>query len=174
MLDIRRLSKIELLIQSGWKPEHKVNVKDIYAKIEKEYNQRTDNNSNFLPQIPIQKIFPKAFEVIEVLDGISIKNLHHELGLSEDAFVIEFSYFDYDTSNTSELEEISSKIGKEVLFIGIGYDIIGDWLIDDEGIIYFRDSIRKYLHPFSLSIYDFLEKDIYKLTDLNGEYIFCE
>lgn len=174
MLDIKRLSKKELLMQSGWKPEHKVNMKDIYAKIEKEYNQRTDNNSYFLPQMPIQKIFPKAFEIIEVLEGITIKNLHPELGLGKDSFVIEFNYFNYDTSNISELEEISLKIGKTVLFIGIGYDIIGDWLIDDEGTIYFRDSIRKHLHPFSLNIYDFLEKDIYKLTDLNSEYIFCD
>ena len=174
MLDIKRLSKNELLIQSGWKPDHKVNIKEIYAKIEYEYDHRTDKKSYVLPQMPIYQLFPKAFEVIEVLEGISIKNVHPALGLGEDSFTIEFSYFDYDTSNTSELEEISSKIGKKVLFIGIGYDIIGDWLIDDEGIIYFRDSIRKHLHPFSLNIYDFLEKDIYNLTDLNGEYIFCD
>ena len=90
------------------------------------------------------------------------------------SYVIEFSYFNYDTSNTSELEEISSEIKKDVLFIGIGYDIIGDWLIDVDGIIYFRDSIRNHLHPFSLNIYNFLEKDIYKLTDLNGKFIFCD
>ena len=174
MLDIKRLSKNELLIQSGWKPEHKVNIKEIYTKIEYEYNQKTDKNSSFLPQMPIHQIFPRAFEIIEVLEGITIKNLRPELGLGEDSFVIEFNYFNYDTSNTSELEEISSKVGKGVLFIGIGYDIIGDWLIDDEGMIYFRDSIRKRLHPFSLNIYDFLEKDIYNLTDLNGAYIFCD
>lgn len=174
MLDIKRLSKNELLIQSGWNPEYKVNIIETYEKIEKEYNQRIDKNSYFLPQMPIKKIFPKAFEIIEVLEGITIKNLHPKLGLSEDSFAIEFNYFNYDTSNISELKEISSKIGKTVLFIGIGYDIIGDWLIDEEGIIYFRDSIRKHLHPFSLNIYDFLEKDIYKLTDLNGEYIFCD
>lgn len=166
MLDIKRLSKNELLIQSGWKPEHKVNIKEIFANIEK--------NSYILPQMPIEKIFPKAFEIIEVLEGITIKNLHPELGFGKDSYAIEFNYFNYDTSNISELGEISSKIGKAVLFIGIGYDIIGDWLMDDEGIIYFRDSIRKHLHPFSLNIYDFLEKDIYKLTDLNGQYIFCD
>lgn len=124
--------------------------------------------------MPIQKIFPKAFEIIEALEGITIKNLHTELGLGEDSGVIEFNYFNYDTSNIDELEEISSKIGKTVLFIGIGYDIIGDWLIDDDGIIYFRDHIRNHLHSFSLNIYDFLEKDIYKMTNLNGEYIFCD
>lgn len=174
MLDIKRLSKNVLLIQSGWKLDYKVNVRDIYTKIEKEYNHKTNKNSYLFPQMPIEKIFPKAFEIIQVLDGISIKNLHPELGLGEGSYVIEFSYFNYDTSNISELEEISSKIGKDVLFIGIGYDIIGDWLIDVDGIIYFRDSIRNHLHPFSLNIYNFLEKDIYKLTDLNGEFIFCD
>ena len=147
MLDLKRLSKNELLIQNGWKPEHRVNIREN------------------------QNIFTKAFEIIEALDGTTIKNLHPELGLGEDSFVVEFDYFNYDTSITDELEEISSKIGKEVLFIGIGYDIVGDWFIDDEGIIYFRNKIKNHLHPFSLNIYDFLEKDIYKLTDLNGEYI---
>lgn len=147
MLDLKRLSKNELLLQNGWKPEHKV---DIEVKT---------------------KIFPKALEVIEALEGITIRNLHPELGLGKDSFVIEFDYFNYDNSVTGELEELSSKIGKAVLFIGIGYDIIGDWLIDDEGIIYFRNKLKNYLHPFSLNIYDFFEKDIYKLTDLDGGYI---
>lgn len=147
MLDLERLSKNELLLQNGWKPEHKVDIKE-----------KT-------------KIFPKALEVIEAFEGITIRNLHPELGLGKDSFVIEFDYFNYDNSVTGELEELSSKIGKSVLFIGIGYDIIGDWLIDDEGIIYFRNSIKHQLHPFSLNIYDFLEKDIYKLTDLDGAYI---
>ena len=147
MLDIKRLSKNELLIQNGWKPG----------------NQRKPN----------EKIFPKAFEVVEALNGTTIKNMHPELGLGEDTFVIEFDFYNYDCSNTSELEEISRQIGKDVLFMGIGYDIIGDWLIDTDGMIWFRDSIRKHLHPFSLNIYEFLERDIYKLTDLNGEYIFC-
>lgn len=147
MLDLKRLSKNELLIQNGWKAEQRVNIREN------------------------QQIFSKAFDVIEALDGTTIKNLHPELGLGEDTFVIEFDYFNYDISNNDELEEISSKIGKPVLFIGIGYDIIGDWLIDEEGIIYFRNKIKNHLHPFSLNIYDFLEKDIYKLTDLNGEYI---
>ena len=147
MLDLKRLSKNKLLIQNGWKTEYRVNIREN------------------------QNIFPRAFEIIEALDGTTIKKLHPELGLGEDSFVIEFDYFNYDISITDELEEIGSIIGKPVLFIGIGYDIIGDWLIDAEGIIYFRNKIKKRLHPFSLNIYDFLEKDIYKLTDLNGEYI---
>lgn len=169
MLDIKRLLKNDLLIKNGWSPKHKVNIKEVYARI---YNQNKDKNSSFLPQVAIEKIFPKAFEIIEVLEGTAIKNLHPELGLGEDSLVIEFNYFDYDISNNSEREKLSSQIGKSILFFGIGYDIIGHWLIDDEGIIYFFDSIRKHLHPFSLNIYDFLEKDIYKLTDLNDEYIF--
>lgn len=147
MLDLERLSKNELLIQNGWKTGHRVNIKEK------------------------RKIFPKALEVIDALEGITIKNLHPELGLGKDSFVIEFDYFNYDNSVTGELEEISSKVGKSVLFIGIGYDMIGDWLIDAEGTIYFRNKLKNYLHPFSLNIYDFLEKDIYKLTDLNGTYI---
>lgn len=169
MLDIKRLSKNELLIKNGWNPEHKVNIKETYAKI---YNQNKGKNPNSLPQVVFEKIFLKAFEIIEVLEGTTIKNLHPELGLGEDSLVIEFNFFNYDISNNSELEELSSKIGKRILFFGIGYDIIGNWLIDDDGIIYFFDSIRKHLHPFSQNIYDFLEKDIYKLTDLNDEYIF--
>lgn len=88
MLDLKRLSKNELLLQNGWKPEHKVNIKE-------------DGN-----------IFSKALEVIEALEGTTIKNLHPELGLGKDSFVIEFDYFNYDTSITDELEEIGSKIGK--------------------------------------------------------------
>ncbi|MCH5192609.1 MAG: hypothetical protein J1F11_01520 [Oscillospiraceae bacterium] len=166
MLDIKRLLKNELLIKNGWTPEHKINISDIYAKI---YDGSI--NSNLFPQVAIEKIFPKAFEIIEVLEGTTIKNLHTELGLGEDLHIIEFDYFNYDISNNSELEKLSSEIGKSILFLGIGYDIIGDWLIDSDGIIYFLNSIRKQLHPFSLNIYDFLEKDIYNLTDLNNEYI---
>lgn len=171
MLDIKRLSENKLLIKNGWNPEHKINIKETYEKI---YNQNKGKNPDLLPQVAIGKIFPQAFEIIEVLEGTNIKNLHPELGLGEGSFVIEFDFFSYDLSNKSELEELSSKIGKQILFFGIGYDIIGDWLIDDDGIIYFWDSIREHLHPFSQNIYDFLEKDIYKLTDLNDKYIFCE
>ena len=32
-------------------------------------------------------------------------------------------------SKNELFEKLSSKIGKAVLFIGIGYDIVGDWLL---------------------------------------------
>jgi len=58
------------------------------------------------------------------------------------------------------------QIGKPAVYIGIGYDILGDWLIDETGVVYFQNQIQKTLTPFSQNIYDFLEKDIYRCADL--------
>ena len=71
-----------------------------------------------------------------------------------------------DASVYPELEAVSQKIGKRAVYIGIGYDIMGDWLVDETGILYFQNKIYNRLSPFSNSIYDFLEKDIYRCADL--------
>ena len=101
-----------------------------------------------------------------------IQNFHSELGLGECCNAIEFCFFEYDISNISELLFIQSIVKSKVLFIGIGYEIIGDWLVDETGIIYFRNKLRHELHIVSPNIYQFLESDIYKLTDINGKSIF--
>ena len=67
---------------------------------------------------------------------------------------------------------IQSIIKHKVLFIGIGYDIIGDWLVDESGAIYFWNKLQNKLHRVSQNIYDFLEQDIYKLIDMAGISIF--
>ena len=56
MLDIKRLLKNDLLIKNGWSPKHKVNIKEVYARI---YNQNKDKNSSLLPQVAIEKYFPR-------------------------------------------------------------------------------------------------------------------
>ena len=55
------------------------------------------------------------------------------------------------------------------MYIGIGFDIIGDWLVDENGALYFQNNIRDTLTAFSQNIYDFLEKDIYRCGDLFEE-----
>ena len=72
------------------------------------------------------------------------------------------------------MQIINRQIGKQALFIGIGYDIIGDWLVDENGRIYFRDNLRNKTHWVSSDIYQFLEQDIYKLTDKAGQSIFAD
>lgn len=124
-------------------------------------------------QIPIKELFPAVKDIIETLDGIIIENLHPELGLGS-CPTIEFDFFNYDEYSVSELLSIQEVIGKRAAFIGIGYDIIGDWLVDEEGIIYFRNKIiddlqiKDRLHIVSKDIYQFLKHDIYNLIDLNG------
>lgn len=162
MLDVSRLLSIQMLSQSGWTPTHRIDIDMRYSCLK----------GNLQAQVPIEEIFPSAREIIESLDGIKIKNLHPELGLGDGCSVIEFDFFEYDTSSVSELVPIQDFIKKRVLFIGTGYDIIGDWLVDEDGAIYFYNVIRHRLHMVSKNIYRFLEQDIYNLADVNGNYIF--
>lgn len=195
MLDRKRLSAIPLLIQNGWTPAHRTDVVMRYQLLEqtdKEWRvnhgkkqsikqsreQPCGQQSNLKRvcqvQVPITELFQTAEDIVEALDGIRIRNPHAELGLGENCNAIEFNFFEYDASSYPELLDIQSKIGKRVLFIGIGYDIIGDWLADENGAIYFRDKIRNKLHLVSENIYQFLERDIYTLTDRNGKSILSE
>lgn len=164
MLDRSWLSSIQLLIQNGWTQAHRVDIEKRYLQLK----------SGHHAQVAIEEIFPAARDIIEALDGIVIKNLHPRFGPYNACNTIEFDFFEYDVSNFSELWEIQSQLEKRVLFIGIGYGIIGDWLVDEAGFIYFRDIIRGRLHLVSTNIYQFLEQDIYKLTDIDGNSIFSE
>lgn len=101
MLDVNRLSSNLLLIKSGWNRSYKIDIEKCYQECEK------DKHS---PQVPIQELFQTARDIIETLEGICIKNLHPELGLGSSCDVIEFSYFNYDTSSHSELLSIQSII----------------------------------------------------------------
>lgn len=159
MLDIKRLSSNPLLMQSGWNPAYKVDLQKRYMQFEQMPPP---------PQVPIQEVFPAARDLIETLDGIMIHNVHPELKLGPSCDAIEFDFFHYDACWQPELLSIQSKIGKKVLFIGIGYDIIGDWLIDEEGRIYFSNKLHHRLHMVSEDIYQFLEQDLYQLTDRDG------
>lgn len=161
MLDVSRLLSIQMLSQSGWTPTHRIDIKVCYSRLK----------GTLQAQVPIEEIFPSAREIIESLDGIKIKNSHPELGLGDGCNVIEFNFFEYDTSSFSELVSIQGFIKKRVLFIGSGYDIIGDWCVDEDGAIYFYNVIRHSLHMVSKNIYQFLEQDIYNLADVKGNYI---
>lgn len=150
MLDIERLSHIPLLVQKNWDFVHKLDIEKYYADC-----------INFLPQVPIEEVFPAAKDIIEGLNGLVVENSHSELGLGDSCNIIEFDFFEYDASVFNKLHELQKQIGKKVLFIGIGYDIIGDWLVDEDGAIYFFDKIRECLHFMSEDIYCFLEQDIF-------------
>lgn len=158
MLDIKRLSSNQLLIQHGWSPSYKVNIEKCYMEAK---------HDGYAPQIPINELFPAVKDIIETLDGIIIGDLHLGLGLGS-CDIIEFDFFNYDEYNVPELLSIQERIGKRAAFIGIGYDIIGDWLVDEEGLIYFRNIMRDRLHIVSRDIYHFLEHEIYQITDINA------
>ena len=149
MLDVNRLSSKLLHKKSGWNRSYKIDIEKHYQECEKDKH---------FPQVPIQELFRTARDIIETLDGICIKNLHPELGLGSSCDVIEFSYFNYDRLSHSELLSIQSTINRKALFIGIGYDIIGDWLVDESGAIYFRNKLRNKLHMVSQNIYPSLDK----------------
>lgn len=169
-LDINRLSLIPLLKESGWRPENKIDLEHLYAKLEKQY-QNSQSICDVL-QVPLKEVFPAAKEIIEGFNGVCIKNLHPELGLGADCNTIEFDFFEYDRSNFLDLQILNYKAQERLLFIGIGYDIIGDWLIAESGRIYFFNKISDRLHLVSENIYEFFEQDIYKLQDINGISIF--
>ncbi len=166
MLDTNRLFSIPLLQQNGWKPVNKTDLKQRYEELERKY-QKNQSICN-LPQVALTEIFPVAKEVIEIFEGICIKNFHSELGMGKDSNIIEFSFFEYDRSNISDLQKFSNQIQERLLFIGIGYDIIGDWLIAESVRIYFFNKISDMLHLVSENIYEFFERDIYTLRGINS------
>lgn len=153
MLDIERLSRIPLLIQKNWDFTHKLDIEKCYVDC-----------INFSPQVPIEEVFPAARDIIEGLNGFAVENPHSELGLGASCNIIEFDFFEYDSSIFNELQAIQKRLGKKVLFIGIGYDILGDWLVDEDGAIYFLNKIREHLHFISENIYCFLEWDIFRYS----------
>jgi hypothetical protein len=123
-------------------------------------------------QAPASEVFKSARDIFESLQGTRIQNVCPELTLSVDSEAIEFDYYSYDFSNREELAEIGKQVGEKVLFFGIGYDIIGDWLVGESGKIYFRDKIRNRLSLMTDDIYDLLERTIYSTNDIYGEDIF--
>lgn len=139
MLDYKRLESNRLLRASGWTPYHKGLFQKHLSHLHK----------NFPPQVPPNAMFERA-----------------GLGVGPSCAAIEFDFFHYDASVYPELEAVCRQIGKPAVYIGIGYDILGDWLIDETGVVYFQNQIQKTLTPFSQNIYDFLEKDIYRCADL--------
>ena len=171
MLDIERLLHIPLLVQKNWDFVHRLDIEKYY--VDCMYKSK-EQNRNFSPQVPIEEIFPAARNIIEVLNGFVVENSHSELGLGDSCNIIEFDFFEYDSSVFNKLQAIQKQLGKKVLFIGIGYDIIGDWLVDEDGAIYFLDKIRECLHFMSEDIYCFLEQDIFQLVDKNGAFIFAD
>ena len=52
---------------------------------------------------------------------------------------------------------LSNQIQERLLFIGIGYDIIGDWLIAESERIYFFNKMSDRLHLISKNIYEFFK-----------------
>ena len=156
MLDYTRLASNSLLIGAGWTPSYKGLLQKHLSHLD----------WRFPPQVPPDTIFESAKEIIDALDGIVIKNQCSKLGVGSSCSAIEFDFFNYDASVYPKLEAASQKIGKRAVYIGIGYDIIGDWLVDETGMLYFQNKIHNTLSPFSNSIYDFLEKDIYRCADL--------
>lgn len=160
MLDTARLSLNIPLISNGWDKNKRFDVK-------KHYKECVKNNE--VLQCPFEEIFPAAMDIIESLEGVCFKNPHRHLGLGDCCDAVEFNFFNYDHNNIPKLKAIEAKINKKVLFIGIGYDIIGDYLVDESGNIYFLNEIKGELHRVSSDIYNFLESDIYKLTDMDGK-----
>ncbi len=159
MLDYKRLEANKLLVNSGWSRPHKNHWQGRLAHLE----------PRFPFQVPADEIFESARDIIDALDGIQIRNQCAGLGLGSSCSVIDFDFFNYDASIRPELEAVWGRIGKRAVYIGIGFDIIGDWLVDENGALYFQNNIRDTLTAFSQNIYDFLEKDIYRCGDLFEE-----
>ena len=162
MLDIKRLGANALLREAGWTPARCGCLQKRLEQLEPRYP----------PQVPPEAIFPAAQDIIECLDGLCVKNQCPELGLGPDCHAIEFDFFHYDDSVYPKLQQIATATGRPVLFLGPGYGIAGDWLIDSTGKLYFRNTLIGELFPFSRDIYAFLEKDIYGYFDLNSNNIF--
>lgn len=162
MLDQKRLGAIPLLQASGWDPARHGRIKAKLARLD----------PCFPPQVPPEAIFPAAWEVIDSLDGLCVPNQCPELGLGPDCHAVEFDFFNYDASVYPELQAMGDRLDRRVLFLGIGYDIAGDWLVDEAGMIYFRNRLTQRLFLFSRDIYNFLEKDLSGHTAQGGEDIF--
>ena len=73
MLDQTRLQRNPLLVASGWDPARHGRLKARLARID----------PRFPPQVPPEAIFPAAWEIIDSLDGLCIKNQCPELGVGE-------------------------------------------------------------------------------------------
>lgn len=160
MLDINRLSSLLLLRENGWLPENRINLEQRYEEIQRKYQKF--QSVCYVPQAPLKDIVPAVKDIIESFDGICIKNFHSELGLGDDCNIIEFDFFEYDMSNAADLQILNSEAQEHLLYIGIGYDIIGDWLAAESGRIYFFNKIAKRLHLVSENIYEFFEQGIYR------------
>lgn len=169
-LDKERLSSIKLLRESGWDVARQMDLERIYAEHEERY--RAYHRECDVPQVLLKDLFPAAREIVETLEGICIKNQHPELGLGAGSYAIEFGFFEYDISNAEELREMCLRAKERVVFIGLGYDIIGDWLVSERGAIYFWNDFSGRLHYMSDNIYDFLKCGIYRLRDREGVCIF--
>lgn len=162
MLDLMRLEKCPLLQVAGWNRSRAGRMAERLERL----------NPCYPPLVPPEAIFPAAWEIVDALEGIVIPNQCPELGLGVTCHAVEFDFLGYDASLRPELEAIGKVLGRRVLFLGIGYDIAGDWLVDETGMLYFLNRLKEGLFPFSHNIYQFLEKDLYGCTSLDGSSIF--
>lgn len=165
MLDYRRLSAVPLLQEAGWTPPPAGRLAERFRRL---------RDSRFPPQLPAEELFPAARDIVEALDGVCIPNQCPELGLGSSCSAIEFDFFHYDASVRPELLALGAEMGRRAVFLGIGYDIAGDWLADEGGRIWFYSRLKPERGPvlFSPDIYAFLEKDICGYRGLSGESIF--
>lgn len=162
MLGLERLERIPILQTAGWTRTRAGHLQ------ERLYHR----DPHFPPQVPEDAIFPAAWEIIDALEGICIPNQCPELGLGATCHAIEFDFLGYDSSVLPELEIVNKELGQRVLFLGIGYDIAGDWLVDETGTLYFWNRLTQRRFPFSTDIYSFLEKDVYGFSAIDGSSIF--
>lgn len=172
LLDWERLSSNPLLQKNGWEKTYKIDIVKQYEKINQQYIKNPQPYE--LAQVPLEDVFLSAKAIIESFEGTCIHQFSHHrlLKLGEGCDVIEFSFFGYDAYNFPELQTIGAEVGEKVLFIGIGFDTIGDWLVGESGRIYFRNKLSNKLYLVSENIYDLLERELYKLEDVNGVSIF--
>lgn len=164
MLDHDRLLKIKWLQNTSWKYGYKFDVSEKYKNL----------NPDIEVQVPFCDIFQSAMDIIESLNGITLVNLHPELGLGLGYHDIEFDFFEYDRSMKSTLVNIEQMLHKKVLYFAKGYDDIGDWLIAEDGQIYFDNHIQQKIRMIAYDIYHFLELVIPSLQDAHGISIFHE
>ena len=162
MLDLMRLEGCPLLQAAGWNRSRAGHLAERLGRL----------NLCYPPPVSPEAIFPAAWEIVDALEGTVIPNQCPELGPGATCHAVEFDFLGYDASLRPKLEAIGKAIGRRVLFLGIGYDIAGDWLVDETGMLYFLNRLGEGLFPFSHSIYQFLEKDLYGYTSLDGSSIF--
>ena len=163
MLDLEQLEKIPLLQAAGWSRSRAGKLRQRMGCLD----------PRFPPQVPPEAIFPAAWEIIDALEGTLIPNQCPELGPGGSCHAIEFDFLGYDDSVRPELAEMETAVGQRVILLGIGYDIAGDWLVDETGAIWFRNRLAVgKLFPFSPDIYRFLEKDLLGYVDMDGKNIF--